>query len=72
MRALRLALFGMLLALAACTSPEATRQRAGGPGADVGNHGEIELHAGANPYYRTPVAMPVPSGAPVAASPGAR
>ena len=38
-----------------CTSPEATRTRASGPGADVGNHprGAVELHAGARMYYGT-------------------
>jgi len=38
-----------------CTSPEATRTRAGGPGADVGNHprGPVQLHAGARMYYGT-------------------
>src|SRR5256886_3265959 len=38
-----------------CTSPEATRTRAGGPGADVGNHprGAVQLHAGARMYYGT-------------------
>jgi hypothetical protein len=69
-----LGLLAMLLAVVAgCTSPEATRQRAGGPGADVGNRGEsVELHAGADPYWRTPSAMPAPGGTPVAASPPAR
>jgi hypothetical protein len=63
----------LLAALSACTSPEATRQRAGGPGADVGNRRDpVELHAGADPYWRTPIAMPVPRNAPVAASPRAR
>jgi hypothetical protein len=43
------------LGLAACTSPEATRMRAGGPGADVGNHGRVvELHGGSNPFWHTP------------------
>jgi hypothetical protein len=33
------------LLVGACSSPEAGRQRAGGPGADVGNHGDpIEMH----------------------------
>ena len=42
-------------ALAACTSPEATRMSAGGPGADTGNHGRIvQMHEGSNPYWRTP------------------
>jgi hypothetical protein len=41
-----------------CTSPEATRTRGGGPGADVGNHprGPVELHAGARMYAGTPTA----------------
>ena len=43
------------LACAACTSPEATRLRAGGPGADVGNHGRIvAMHEGSQPYWNTP------------------
>ena len=43
------------LVLCACTSPEATRMRAGGPGADVGNHGRVvELHGGSNPFWHTP------------------
>jgi len=61
-----------LAALAACTSPEATRQRSGGPGADVGNRGGIELHAGADPYAGTPVVLPPAHGADVAASPRGR
>jgi hypothetical protein len=40
--------------LAGCASPEAVRTRGGGPGADVGNHGQaVELHAGAEPYFKT-------------------
>jgi hypothetical protein len=47
-------LLGALL-LAACSSPEATRQRAGGPGADVGNRrSEVLMHEGAHPYWNTP------------------
>jgi hypothetical protein len=39
----------------ACTSPEATRQRSGGPGGDPGNRGAtVQLHEGAKPYYHTP------------------
>jgi hypothetical protein len=72
MRALGL-LAVLLAALTGCTSPEATRQRAGGPGADVGNRGDsVELHAGADPYWRTPAAMPTPGATPVAAAPRAR
>ena len=46
----------LLLGIAACaTSPEATRTRGGGPGADLGNHDRIAaMHAGAKMYYRTP------------------
>lgn len=42
-------------ALAACTPPEAERVRGGGAGADPGNRNAVvELHAGAEPYDRTP------------------
>jgi hypothetical protein len=45
----------LVAVLAACTSPEATRMRAGGPGGDTGNRGEsVEMHAGSEPYWRTP------------------
>ncbi len=42
-------------AAVACTSPESTRSRGGGAGADVGNHprAAVQLHAGADIYYRT-------------------
>ena len=43
----------------ASASPEATRQRAGGPGADVGNHGRVaQLHEGADPFWHTPRVVP--------------
>lgn len=49
-----LVIVGALL-LTACASPEATRVRAGGPGADVGNHrGALLMHEGSDPYWRTP------------------
>ena len=42
-------------ALAACKSPEATRSRGSGPGADVGNRGqEVTIHPAKDPYYKTP------------------
>jgi hypothetical protein len=42
-------------ALAACASPEATRTRGGGPGADVGNRGKVvEMHEGSQPFWKTP------------------
>jgi len=45
-------------AVLGCSSPEATRTRSGGPGADVGNHprGPVQLHAGARMYTGTPTA----------------
>ena len=54
------------LLLTACSSPEATRTRGGGPGADVGNRGSpVELHAGAQPYHKTPcVTEPVECNGP--------
>ena len=54
-RGVRVTLVAVLLALTACSSPEATRTRGGGPGADVRNWGKpVELHAGAQPYHKTP------------------
>jgi hypothetical protein len=45
----------VLLFLASCSSPEATRTRGGGPGADVKNWEQpVEMHEGAEPYYDTP------------------
>jgi hypothetical protein len=39
----------------ACTSPEATRVRADGPGADVGNHkAVVAMHEGSDPFWKTP------------------
>jgi hypothetical protein len=53
----RVALCGLLIAglvLAGC-GPEASRVRAGGSGADIGNHGAtIDLHGQLNPHYRVP------------------
>ena len=44
-----------LAGIAACASPEATRVRGGGPGADLGNHDRVPaLHQGARMYYGTP------------------
>jgi len=67
-----IALVVALAALAGCTSPEATRQRAGGPGADVGNRGRLELHAGADPFAKTPLVLPRPESGEIAASPRGR
>ena len=56
--ALRMVITGVLLVLG-CTSPEVTRTRGGGPGADVGNRQEtIRLHEGARPFENTPKLIP--------------
>ncbi len=45
----------ILAAVAACASPEASRARGGGAGADLGNHGAVvRVHAGNKIYYKTP------------------
>ena len=41
--------------LISCDSPEVSRTRGGGAGADVGNRGRVELHGGSEIYYGTPV-----------------
>ena len=53
----RLALLTLAcLAAASCASPEATRQRGGGPGADPGNHAApVKMHEGSRPYWKTPI-----------------
>ena len=43
------------LLTAACSSPEATRARQGGPGGDVGNRRErVEIHGRTDPSYDVP------------------
>jgi hypothetical protein len=55
LRALRALAMTFAFLLTACASPEAQRTRGDGPGADVRNWGKpVELHAGAQPYYKTP------------------
>ena len=40
---------------AGCDSPEATRTRGGGPGADIGNRPPaVKMHEGSQPFWRTP------------------
>jgi hypothetical protein len=52
-------LLGGCAALAACASPEATRTRGGGPGADVGNRRQtVNLHEGSDPFWKTPNRIP--------------
>ena len=45
--------------LVGCASPETTRMRGGGPGADVGNRGKVvEMHEGSQPFWKTPKIIP--------------
>ena len=47
-------LMWLVLALSAC-SPEASRARGGGAGADVGNHGSpVEIHGTQDMFHDTP------------------
>ena len=51
----RMALVALFFCCAACTSPEATRTRGGGPGADVGNKTKVvRMHEGSRPFEGTP------------------
>jgi hypothetical protein len=55
MKLWRVALLVTCFALAGCASPEATRTRGGGPGADVGNRSQdVKMHGGSQPYWKTP------------------
>ncbi len=59
-RFLLLGLVAAALAAGAC-SPEASRTRGGGPGADVGNRWQpsgVDLHGRQNPFYGTPPLAP--------------
>lgn len=50
-------LFGIaLILLVACSSPETSRSRGGGAGADVGNRGSkiVRMHEGSDPFANTP------------------
>ena len=56
MTTVRVALLAVVCgALGGCVSPETTRRRGGGPGADVGNRTQdVKMHEGSEPYWRTP------------------
>ncbi|HYV70209.1 MAG TPA: hypothetical protein VE970_08880 [Pseudolabrys sp.] len=57
----------LLFYVAACKSPETTRTRGGGPGADVGNRDKlVQMHEGSRPFENTPKIIPTkhPSLAP--------
>lgn len=51
----RILLLGYAIAAISCVSPEATRSRGEGRGADVGNRKElVQMHAGSDPFWKTP------------------
>jgi hypothetical protein len=55
MRRAGLIVVAVAMLAVACTSPEATRMRASGEGADVGNRSPIvRMHEGSEPYWKTP------------------
>lgn len=56
-----LMILAVAAAAAACDSPEASRTRGGGAGADVGNRpaGDVEMHEGSNQFWQTPERIPV-------------
>jgi hypothetical protein len=57
--ALTVLLAGVALLSGCAPSPEATRTRGGGAGADVGNRGEnVKLHLGSDPFWKTPDLIP--------------
>jgi hypothetical protein len=54
-RIIRIASLATFCTLVACTSPEISRTRGGGPGADIGNRTEVvRMHEGADPFDKTP------------------
>ena len=68
----RIALSMLLTAVAlvsGCVSPETTRTRGGGPGADVGNRrATVELHEGSDPFWKTPDRIPGEQHPPLASA----
>jgi hypothetical protein len=50
------------IVVSGCTSPEVSRTRGGGPGADLGNRSSIvRMHEGSNPFEDTPKLIPTKS-----------
>jgi hypothetical protein len=57
----RLATAAAVVILGACASPEATRVRGGGAGADVGNrNADLQMHEGSVIYANTPCLTTLP------------
>ena len=58
----RITFTAALFYLVGCASPETTRVRGGGPGADVGNRAKIlQMHEGSKPFEKTPKIIPAQS-----------
>ena len=56
----------VLCFLVGCASPETTRTRGGGAGADVGNRTKVvQMHEGSEPFAKTPKLIPA-QGPPLA------
>lgn len=54
-----IALMSLLLFIVGCASPETTRTRGGGPGADVGNRTKfVQMHEGSKQFEKTPKLIP--------------
>jgi hypothetical protein len=54
-----IALIVLFLSIVACASPETTRTRGGGPGADMGNRDKfVQMHEGSRPFENTPKIIP--------------
>lgn len=66
--ALSVLLTGVAL-VSGCVSPETTRTRGDGPGADVGNRRDVvKLHEGSNPFWKTPDRIPGEQHPPLASA----
>ncbi len=47
-----------LVSVPGCVSPESTRTRGGGPGADPQNRpAQVKMHEGSRPFFETPVVI---------------
>jgi len=58
----RITFIAVLVYLVGCASPETTRVRGGGPGADVGNRAKVvQMHEGSKPFEKTPRIIPAKS-----------
>jgi hypothetical protein len=55
MKPIALTMLLIAVVVSGCVSPETTRTRGHGPGADVGNRRQtVKLHEGSDPFWKTP------------------